>query len=673
MNPSHSAISRQRFLLALLASAAIAITGCSNSMVSTVAGGTATPASKVGGNIHGGNQPVSGATVNLYLASDSSFASGATLAATTLSSSNGNGSFSFTKSTGTPNNGTTSTFSCPTNSTDPYVFVVAKGGTTTNTVGAVPNTDAEFIAPLGRCSAISASTNVYMSEVVTVATMAAIHAYMNPTNSAAPATPIESTVGNDGIFVSHQALTDAFSGVSNMVDLSTGLGVASVQRVGVGVTMTVTPEVAKINQLANIISSCINQTTSDSSQCHAIYNAATRPPSSAQTSVPGATQHAATDLLTALYNIFTYPTNGGSSNLTTLYNLSPASAPYQPTLSSVPTDWTIGIAYTASGTCVGSGLPFLNNPAGITSDINGNMFVSNTVTAGSQVEFDAVGIPIGCASVPSAAGLVVDASGNSWTGSGSANTITRYSSLFGSSLVFTTAAPVVSITADGFGDVFFSATNGNLYEIANGATAPSATTPIQINSATVGTGQVLIDPSNRVWAASGNSFITATQGTPSPVGTPTTLTFAAGATTTYATTAVSNTVAPTSSSQNGVLASGANTIQALLTSPVFTVNSGGGLNNPQAIALDGAQSVWVANGVGSSLTAFDNAGNTLTPSSGYVKPSNFLAGQKSVFVDASGNVWLGLSNSNTITEVVGAAVPVYQPYASNIQRYGQIP
>ena len=105
----------------------------------------------------------------------------------------------------------------------------------------------------------------------------------------------------------------------------------------------------------------------------------------------------------------------------------------------------------------------------------------------------------------------------------------------------------------------------------------------------------------------------------------------------------------------------------------FTANSGGGLNNPQAIALDGAQSVWVANGVGSSLTAFDSAGNVLTPSSGYVKPSNFLAGQRSIFVDASGNVWLGVSNGQTVTEVVGAAVPVYQPYASNISRYGQIP
>ena len=680
MNTSHLASSRPCTLLTLLASAAIATTGCSNSLTSTASGGDlASAAAKIGGNIHGGNQPVSGATVNLYFASDSTFAAGATLAATTVSSSDGFGSFSFNKITGSPTYGSSANFSCTTN---PYVYVVAKGGTTSTTVGATPNTDAEFIAPLGRCNDISASTNVFMSEAVTVATMAAIHAYMNPTNAATPTTPIESTVGADGIFVSGQALTDSFAGVSNMVSLSTGLGLPSIQRVGVGVTMTVTPELAKINQLANIISSCINQTTSGSAACTSLYSAAQPPASSAQTSVPGATQHAATDILSALYNIFTYPGQGSSANITSLYNLSPASgAPYQPTLSAAPTDWTIGIAFTASGTCVGSSLPFLNNPTAITADINGNMFVTNGAASGSQVEFNSVGIPIGCQAVANASGLVYDASGHTWTGSNNANTISRFTPTLNSATVFTTAAPVVSITADGYGDVFFSATDNNLYEIVNGATASSSAVPVKINSISIGSGaQILIDPSNRVWASSGGSFITATQGTPSPAGTPTTLSFVANATSSVTSTGPSNTVAPTSNIQAGVYTSSAssNSIQALggTVSP-FTVNTGGGLNNPLAIALDGAQSVWVANGVGSSLTAFDISGNVLTPSSGYVKPANFLSGQSSIFVDASGNVWLGETSSNTVTEVVGAAVPVYQPYSNGLDpttpRYGKIP
>ncbi len=691
MNPSYFAGKRRRIFMALLASAAVATTGCSN-MTNTASLGGSTAATKVGGKIHGGNQPVAGATVNLYFASQATFAAGASLVASTLSSSDGNGGFSFNKTTGAANDGSSASFSCPTaNNANPYVFVVAKGGTTVNTPGATPNSDAEFIAPLGRCADISASTSIYMSEVVTVATMAAIHQYMNPT---AAAGPIESTIGSDGIFVSDQGLSNSFDDVALMASLSTGQGNSSISRNGstngaTGVTMTITPELAKINQLANVISACINQTAGGSAVCSSIYSAAAPPANAGTTSVPGATYSTATDLLTALYYIFTNPTNGSTANMTTLYNLSAASgAPYQPTLTSMPTDWSIGIKFVSSGSCTGSATSFISNPTSLTIDLRGNVLISNSSignTAGTLGEMAPNGVPNSCFPVTAggslsgsgtplyASGIANDIAGNLWVGSKSTNEIIRYtppSAGTTASLDIPTSAPVIAITTDGYGDVFFSTTAGNLYEIVKASSLTAAAAPVQINSAPIGSGNhIMIDAFNRIWASSGTTSITATAGSVDA-----TSTFLTNFTTTTYTTANSFGIASTSTQGNGVYTSsstdssitylaGSNSGFAAATG--FPV-TGGGLGSPVDIALDGAQNVWAANASG-GLSAFSKLGVALTPSTGFQKDASFLGPQNALAIDTSGNIWLGLANSNTITEIVGGAVPVYQPYSNGLQ------
>ena len=140
----------KRNLLALLASSVVLTAGCAN-MSSTAPTGT------------------------------NPFVSPATLAATT--SSDSSGSFSFTKdsmSGNTADNGTTSTYSCPSN-TDPLVYVMSKGGNTQNNGdSSQSNTAAAFVAIYGDCNEISASNFVYMSEVTTVATMAAAVQFFDP-------------------------------------------------------------------------------------------------------------------------------------------------------------------------------------------------------------------------------------------------------------------------------------------------------------------------------------------------------------------------------------------------------------------------------------------------------------------------------------------------------------
>ena len=142
----------KRNLVALVASSVVLTAGCAN-MSSVAPTGTnpfSSPAS-LSGTIHGGNQPVIGATVTLWFAGQGA---PAIKAATTTTDSLG--SFSFTKDSATPpgsHDGTTSTYSCPTTVGDPLVYVVSKGGNTQNNgVPTQNNSAAAFIALYGSCS-----------------------------------------------------------------------------------------------------------------------------------------------------------------------------------------------------------------------------------------------------------------------------------------------------------------------------------------------------------------------------------------------------------------------------------------------------------------------------------------------------------------------------------------
>jgi streptogramin lyase len=83
--------------------------------------------------------------------------------------------------------------------------------------------------------------------------------------------------------------------------------------------------------------------------------------------------------------------------------------------------------------------------------------------------------------------------------------------------------------------------------------------------------------------------------------------------------------------------------------------SGGGLSAPTALAVDGAGSVWVANG-NSSVSQFTNLGTALSPSGGYT--GGALSAPTGIAVDQAGNVWVSNGGNNSITEIVGAATPV---------------
>ena len=688
-----------RRLLVSLASLTFLASGCSNFVSTAPSSGAVSSAAKVGGHVHGGNQPVAGATVNLYFAGQNGIANSAQLVATTTSADDGYGSFSFTKAPdGGTNTGTTNTFSCPGAPGSPFVYIVARGGNTLNTHNpAVNNPASVFLAPMGLCSDINASTFISMSEGVTVATVAAVHQYMNVNTG---------VIGSDGILTSYNGLANSFRLVSNMVDLSSGQTLPSVVHTGIPTTVsiTATPEQAKLNQIANIISACVNTTSGASGQsgsnanaCDTLFANAVPPTSSSTTSTPGVTFSPATDVLQATYYMFTNPTSTNQTNLTALYNLSPGSgAPYQPTLTAVPSDWSIGIRYQASGVCgTGTNQP-IHNPYDLNIDGNGNVWVANDQPGGSSLfELSFNGTPVTCQPIGGAShGGTIDSGpgapgspGNVWVGDLENKIIYRYDSNGGSPLQFPVPVAPYALAADGVGNVYFSSINpGAVWKIAAAATTSLAVAPVQI-STNVGAipTRILVDGNGAIWASSRDAFVSLISPATSGAG------LLNGYITTHVTTPTpSYGIAVTASlnGANGLYVSsqeGSSMLDEIIGSGVLystangfpTASNAGGLNVPSAIAVDGAQNVWAANdGTDSGtnlgvVSQFASSGTPLsangTVNGGYQKATASFANGRTIVIDQSGNVWVGNDGSFSVTEIVGGGVPVYQPYAIGLR------
>jgi hypothetical protein len=107
----------------------------------------------------------------------------------------------------------------------------------------------------------------------------------------------------------------------------------------------------------------------------------------------------------------------------------------------------------------------------------------------------------------------------------------------------------------------------------------------------------------------------------------------------------------------------------------FTAASAG-ISGPTGIAVDGRKNTWIPNSTSPSLSEISFFGpNPLSPSTGFQKDPTFLNASKALAVDQAGNVWVAGTGNNFITEIVGGAVPLYQPYAVGIAvgRFQDIP
>lgn len=682
----------QRTLVALLASGAMLMAGCST--MATSSSGGANPLVTSGtltGKVHGGNQPVSGATVNLYFAGQALNAT-ATLAATTTTSNDGTGSFNFVQNTTSPNNGSDNTFSCPTNIGSPLVYVVAKGGNTLgNGNSSINNSAAAFIAIYGTCSELATHNFVNMTEVTTVATLAAVQQFFDPSNDSITA---------DGTGQQYGIMIGLTKTIGLMVDAANGTAVTSTvlpastsgaNGVG-GVSVTATPEVNKINTLADAISACVNNASASATACTTLFASAQAPAPNVTNRPNGTVFAPATDVVQATYYILTNPTNGGTANLQNIYNLATgAGAPYQPTLSAQPTDWNIGINYASTSTCGTNGGGFINGAYDINIDAQNNVWIANSqATKGNLSELSASGAANTCvfAGGASNGGATLDSNGNVWEASSESNNIYRYNPNDHSILAFPTPSTPLAVTADGVGNVYFtSSANTSLYMIPGAATASAAVAPVQISNV-VGpnpirtmpdyqgcTGSPCVPKPVNIWVSSGAGFVSrvtpATSG-PNLLNGYSTTTFPTGGSVAYglAVTSGGDVIVSSGSPDNSlVYLSKANSY-----APAWTTATGfAGMSNPSGISIDGRNNIWVPNntdpsGSMGSVSEVSAGQSALSPTStGFQRSSTDLSKGRATAVDQAGNVWIaGDGTPNSITELVGAGVPIYQPYAKGL-------
>jgi hypothetical protein len=686
-NPSTLPMSSKRNLLALLVSNVMLTAGCSYAPYPGPAD-QINSAAILRGNVHGGNQPVIDATVTLWFAGqEPSFP--ATKGATTTTDRNG--SFSFVKDTsGGTHDGTTNTYACPTSVASPLVYVLARGGNTQNNgVVGQSNSAAVFIGLYGSCADLTAANFIFLSEATTVATMAAVQQFFDPANE---------TISADGTEQQRLIMLNLPNTVNLLTNPMTGTAVSSTLvsasaegDIPQSVSLTATPETAKINTLANILSACINSATSAAPACNTLFSAAVPPPGNVTRLNPTAPFAAATDTLQASFYIFTNPTNSNLTNMANLFALAPAVG-QQPMLTAQPTDWTIGIVYTSTSSCGTTGGNFIDAPFDINIDAQDNVWFANSIE-GNLTAISSFGAPLTCvfldASSRAFGGANIDAANNVWFGAGT--TMYRYNPLTKVSVAFPVGVSPFGLTADGVGNVYFSTvedpTMGSVYVLPHAATASSAVAPVQI-STTVGPGSIRLLPDatsaspstvpGNIWVTSGSTFISQLSKSSAP-----------GNLNGWITTAF-----PTSGNSRGVsVDSGNNVFVSAIDNNAITLlaHSGAtwlpaigfpftaataGISSPTAISVDGRSNTWIPNVGQPSVSEISSAGpNPLSPAAGFAKSSAFLNGSAALAVDQAGNVWIAGVGNSAITEIVGAAVPVFQPYSVGIKtgRFQSIP
>ena len=509
---------------ALVAVVALTVTGCSfdssQNAVSTSA--------DLAGIIHGGPNPVMGATVTLYATQSNGYGgAGLQLAQTTTNSSGG---FSFNASS----------YTCPAGQ---QAYITAAAG---NTGANTANANSLLMAALGPCSSIGSSTVIWIDEPSTVAVAYALSNFITITGSGASAVvnvsaPAKNNAATGsctgtGTAMSCQAagLAHAFLNAANLVSASniSGFGTASptgqvystppsnptTSSTAVALQNVVPQQL--INSLANSVQACVNShggVAGDGSACGTLFTnttvASTYTSSSTFTTAP-------TNTLQAMVNLAKFPFMS-STAITNIYNLAPATGFYLPSLTAAPPDYSIAIIFRSYGSganqigtvyytttdindnvyataltspstgSITGALPYIAHS--LSSDGAGNWTAPATLLATSSATYtcDAWG---GSAATSGACFAAPDTAGHLWVGMGanglSAGGLWQLSTASGTVTQFTavngTSTYPFALAVDRNNNLFYSGTqNGanNLFEISSGAAATVTPTAVSVGGA----------------------------------------------------------------------------------------------------------------------------------------------------------------------------------------------
>jgi hypothetical protein len=357
---------------------AITATSTTDPTKSATATITTTKGNFVSGTVQTGQEPVSGAQVELYAARSN---------ATTLNSAANANNVSAVTTTMTAQDGSFSIpygYECPT--PDAQMYLVSRGGS----AGGGTNSDLALMAALGPCSGLDASRFV-INEASTVASVYALNGFIADAQhiGASKASPA--------------GVAAAFATARDLVDVTTGL-VRTRTVAGTGIV-----PLAKIDTLANLLSVCAQtagSTPGDGSRCDQLFHATNSGPTTA-------TQ--ANDTVQALLNLVRNATgfSGNPNAFAELFQLAGSSGSFAPTLSREPSDWTVAIQFPAGAGSFGIGSSTQVTAEHVaTSDLNpsvdaaGNVWVRGSGEATTEFVGAASYAGATKALIPIAVGLV---------------------------------------------------------------------------------------------------------------------------------------------------------------------------------------------------------------------------------------------------------------------------
>lgn len=690
----------KRFSIALISVFVMAsmLAGCSASFApSPIAAGvdSKTPIGNIAGAVHGGNFPVTGAQIYLFAtgtggsktASTSLITQGAPGVSCNSKNAKWNGTMYSALSNAcyvtTDANGSFSLggdYAC---TAGQQVYMVALGGNP-GLSGGTNNSYIVQMVGMGECPAAGnmAAKVPYldMDEMTTVAFAYAM----------APFAKDEFDIATDNTTAGATAIRIAMANSTNIVDIGRG----TIPGVTLTGNSTGTTPVNKLTALADILATCVNTTgqLNSGNSSKAVYQPCYSLLESTVQGFNGVTGTGLASSGDAAQAMF-YLAQNPAINVGSIFNLLPTT-PVWTASQTLPADWSLSIAYKNV---------LSSRPGNIAFDSNGNAWVSDRKSmvadesnGGAVVKITPAGVVTRFTNLNNGSAngsiyaLSVDPSNVIWaldytnsqiyrldeTGkwlstisgnqlnnpnaisfnsNGSAlvlNAGNSYISRFSASGLAQTAATYNQSGADGYGSIgtpqaIAVDTTGNAFVAENGGCAcvgilaNNTTTEVAYDdySGTVNSASALaMDASDNAWQAQQNNTIVEDPA------------YASGSYQDYALNSFKKNPTLQGYYFNLVSHGGAATAEAP------TTLSGGGLNNPVALAFDGAGNLWAANSGASTVSGFN--GTTALASNGFQTGSS--GATYGVATDLAGDLWT-VNGDGSVTEILGLAAPTVTP------------
>lgn len=712
------------FLSLVSASLAVGLlSGCSGSFAPSAVEPSETPIGNIQGTVHGGQAPVTGAQIYLFAASTAAYGHISTSLITsgkTGVTCNTTGTLNGDCYVTTDSNGNFALGGDYTCTQGTQVYMVAVGGNPGQSVGAPFSTTATF-GNRSNTITVTSATGIAIGQVVSgtgIATGTTVTNVAGTTISITPNTTARenggvtvtfttpavnntaivqmaglaqcpsagnlaaqvpylvinevttvtfayamSGFGTDAFHISSDAtgataLANAMANANNIVNIQYGQAPAVTN----GNKNSINPQ-AKLYALANIVATCVNTASASAGSCTSLFNLAKN-----GTTTP-------TDESTALFNI----AHNQAANVANIWKLYLGNAIFSPTLTTQPTDWTMPVIYTGLVSPPGTtNNQITSGPFNIAFDASGNAWIGDRVKGvveigpqgASQTFSKNFGMVKGVAVSP------VD--GTIWV-SDYANNVVDIMDTTGTIL---TVLNSTTLNDNDLNGPIFTSFSGNAAGQAYAYQANETSTGVLLFDAAAYTeqdfenvsnfpdiqtpGWITVDNNGMAWMPSTSTNFVG-QATASEKGKSGKFTYSSaevrGPLSAYSMAADSN----------GNLWFGSNTGNGDLEeipsgkTVATDIGNGGGANGAYKVAIDGNNTIWIANANANTVSAY-NGGWLATNGFSTSAPDTVRGSAAGCVVaapDPSGNLWTANADGS-VTQLLGLATPTAAPFYGGV-------